>query len=108
MGTARLTGEGVQKDFEDALDWYTKAAEQEMPSALFGLGVCNYLIERKRSYQEDQTEAIKLIQCAIEHGCDVADYALKKSMKRGKIVSAVYLEAGLRLEASDICQRKRD
>lgn len=106
IGTARLTGEGAQKGFEDALDWYTKAAEQELPVGLFGLGVCCYLAERKRSYQEDQTEAIQLIQSAIELGCNTADYALKKSMRRGKIVSAAYLEAGLKFEASEICQRK--
>lgn len=108
MGTARLTGAGAQKDFEDAIDWYTKAAEQELPAGSFGLGVCCYLAERKRSYQEDQTEAIQLIQLAIEQGCDAADYALKKSIKRGKIVSDVYLEAGLKLIATDICQRKED
>jgi len=42
LGNAYLNGEGVEQDYEEAVKWFRKAAEQGYPIAQFNLGMRYY------------------------------------------------------------------
>jgi TPR repeat protein len=39
IGVAYMTGEGVEKDINQAIEWFEKAAEFGLPGAMYALGM---------------------------------------------------------------------
>ncbi|MHA4810017.1 tetratricopeptide repeat protein [Flavitalea flava] len=40
LGVSCFYGQGVQKDYQQAVAWYRKAARKNDPKALYNLGLC--------------------------------------------------------------------
>ena len=56
LGVRHYSGQGVKKNFNEALQWFTKAAAQEHPKAQYNLGVhC----EKGEGVFENDKEAVK-------------------------------------------------
>ena len=66
---------GIEKDFEEAVKWYRKAAEQGLCTAQDSLGDCYYY---GRGVDEDDAEAVKWYRKAAEQGLDTAQHSLGK------------------------------
>ena len=70
-----ITGEfGVEKDEEEAVKWYRKAAKQDDPESLYRLGLC---YEKGIGVKADRAEAIKWYRKAAS-GYEEAEDALKR------------------------------
>eukprot|EP00808_Paulinella_micropora_P009559 g76512.t1 len=58
-------GQGMQKDFKKAVEWYTKAAEAGNAPAQRYLGVC---YENGQGVQKDRNKAVEWYKKAAENG----------------------------------------
>ena len=76
LGFRYATGEGVARDWTEAVKWYRKAAEQGHTGAQLLLGVC-YV--NGSGVAEDMTEGIKWIRKAARQGNDKAQVFLKQA-----------------------------
>ena len=56
MGWLQHSGLGRPRDFKQAMEWYQKAASQNMPNAINSIG---YMYEYGQGVAEDKNEAIK-------------------------------------------------
>jgi TPR repeat protein len=74
LGTAYLFGRGVPKDYEEAVKWYRKAAEQEFVIAQFHLGLMYSNGNGVPEGYEDYEEAAKWYRKAAEQGLVHAQY----------------------------------
>ena len=63
------------QDYEEAVKWYRKAAEQGYASAQYNLGVCYY---NGKGVEQDYEEVVKWYRKAAEQGHPRAQYHLKK------------------------------
>lgn len=39
LGLAYYNGDGIEESYEKAFEWWTKAAEEEVPGAMYNLGI---------------------------------------------------------------------
>lgn len=58
-------GRSVDKDYQKAIDWYTKAADQQFADAQFLLG---YMNEKGLGTQQSDQNAVALYQKAAANG----------------------------------------
>ena len=65
LGLRYQMGDGVAKNFPEAIKWYRKAAERNLPDAQAKLGYC-YL--NGLGVAKDETEAVKWYRKAAEQG----------------------------------------
>ena len=73
LGLNYYSGNGYAKDFEEAFDWFRKAAEQGHIEAQFALGFC-YI--KGEGVLQDNAEGVKWYQKAAEQGNVYAQYNL--------------------------------
>ena len=90
LGFHYAKGEGVEKDYNEAVNWFRKAAAQENAEAQFGLGIC---YNEGKGVKEDKTEAVRWYYKAAEHGLDAAQYNLGLCYGNGEGVEQDYTEA---------------
>ena len=75
--------QGVPQDFEEAAEWYRKAAEQGDAQAQFNLGHC---YERGQGVPQDFSEAVKWYRKAAEQGHTSAQENLGACYANGRAV----------------------
>ena len=65
LGNGYANGDGVAKDYTEAVKWYRKSAEQGLADAQNNLGLCYH---KGEGVPEDYTEAVKWFRKAAEQG----------------------------------------
>ena len=73
LGAAYLNGNGVEKDYAEAVKWYRKAAKQNYAQAQYSLGVCYYDGE---GGEKDYSEAVKWVRKAADQNFANAQFGL--------------------------------
>ena len=73
LGLCTIEGDGVLKDFSEALKWYRLSAEQGDAIAQYNLGV---MYERGDGVLKDFSEALKWYRLSAEQGYASAQYNL--------------------------------
>ena len=87
LGLMYYNGQGVPKDYKEAVKWYTKAAEQGDDSARTTLGLCTTMEKVFRG----RKEAVKWYRKAAEQENAIAQYNL--GVRDGEGVPQDYKEA---------------
>ena len=90
LGKCYFTGQGVERDYAEAIIWYRKAAEQGDADSQLDLGSLYYYGE---GVAQDYTEAVKWYRMAAEQGDDNAQTGLGACYFNGYGVSQDYAEA---------------
>ena len=95
LGDCYYRGEGVEKDFAEAVKWYRKAAEQGNANAHSNLaqlmlGVC---YKNGIGVAKDYAEAVKWYRKAAEQGDADAQYMLGGCYRDGEGVEKDFVEA---------------
>jgi uncharacterized protein len=94
LGRRYNKGEGVAKDQVEAVKWYRKAAEQNLPIAQYNLAVCyNRGAGCRDGVAEDDVEAAKWYRKAAEQNFAAAQYNLGICYERGDGVAEDHAEA---------------
>ena len=75
LGYMYDAGEGVEKNYINALKWYTKAADQGEVTAQFNLG---FMYEAAKGIQKDINEAVRLYRLSAAQGLEYAKDSLKR------------------------------
>jgi TPR repeat protein len=65
LGAMYYDGEGVARDYRQALNWYRKAAEQGFAEAQYNLGFMYYM---GKGVERDRVEARRWFHSAAEQG----------------------------------------
>jgi TPR repeat protein len=73
LGVCYAQGEGVPKDYAEAVKWFRKAAEQNLAEAQFNLGVCYH---KGEGVPKDAAEAVKWYRKAAEQNLAEAQFLL--------------------------------
>ena len=73
VGQSYSIGDGVEKDDEEAVDWYRKAAQNGHAEAMYELAECYYL---GMGVEEDEEEAVKWYRKAARKGHVEAMYKM--------------------------------
>jgi TPR repeat protein len=81
---------GVAKDYEEAVKWYRKAAEQNFALAQFDLGTC---YSNGQGVMKDNVEAVKWYRKAADQNLAKAQYNLAVCYSNGQGVTKDYMEA---------------
>ena len=90
LGVRHYSGQGVKKNFNEALKWFTKAAAQEHPKAQYNLGV---LCEKGEGVIENDKEAVKWFTKAAAQGFAKAQadlgamYAIGKGVQQNNSIA---------------------
>jgi hypothetical protein len=66
-------GQGVPQDYSQALQWYSKAADQGNPQAQYGVG---YIYDTGKGVQQDFAEASRRYGQAVDKGDRQAECGL--------------------------------
>ncbi len=90
LGAFYFVGQGVERDYAEAVKWYRRAADQNLVSAQISLGYC---YEHGQGVDQDVTEAVKWFRKAAEQNSAGAQYALGKHYAEGTGVEKDYVEA---------------
>ena len=90
LGDCYYRGDGVAKDFVEAVKWYRKAAAQGDASAQSNLGVCYGSGE---GVEKDSVEAVKWLRKAVAQGDAHAQYNLGVCYENGDGVAKDSVEA---------------
>lgn len=90
LGALYATGQGVEKDFAEAVKWYPKAAEQDNPQGLANLAS---MYGEGRGVPEDAKAAFVLCAKAAKLGFAVAQNNLGLMFANGEGVPTDYVEA---------------
>jgi TPR repeat protein len=77
-------GQGVAKDYVEAVKWWRKAAEQNYALAQYNLGLC---YENGQGVAKDEVEAVKWFRKAAEQGDAKAQYNLGVCYRTGEGVA---------------------
>ncbi len=91
LGSMYDLGEGVPRDYSEAMRWYRKAADQGDAHAQHDIG---YLYERGRGVPQDYTEALRWYHKAADQGeawaqCAIgAMYYDGRGMRQDRVVAA--------------------
>src|SRR5206468_794252 len=83
-------GEGVEKNYAEAVKWYRKAAEQNNAEAQFKLGVC---YANGQGMEKDNAEAVKWWRKSAEQDYADAQSNLGVGYANGQGVEQDYAEA---------------
>jgi TPR repeat protein len=83
-------GQGVARDYIEAVKWFRKAAEQEYAEAQWNLGVCYYV---GRGIAMDEAEAAKWFRKAADQNFALAQLYLGNCTCFGQGVAKDYAEA---------------
>ncbi|MFY9398624.1 MAG: tetratricopeptide repeat protein [Desulfomonilia bacterium] len=79
LGVIYYHGEGVTRDFEEALSWFQKAAEQDDADAQYNLG---FMYGRGEGVKKDQTLSMQWFKRAADQGHQGAREILEKMAER--------------------------
>ena len=90
IGLCYEYGRGVTQNYNEAVKWYRKAAEQGNASAQNNLGGCYY---NGRGVTQDYYEAVKWYRKAAEQGYAFAQYNIGLCYEYGRGVTQNYNEA---------------
>jgi TPR repeat protein len=90
LGLFYYNGEGVAKDFSEAVKWYRKAAEKNLADAQDGLGFC---YANGQGVAKDEVEAVKWYRKAAEQNYAPARNNLANSYANGQGVTKDQVEA---------------
>ena len=90
LGSHYERGDGVEKDYVQAVKWFRKAAEQGDPTAQRCLGDCYH---EGKGVKEDHAEAVKWFLKAAKQGEFYAQKGLVVSYDLGQGVTKDYAEA---------------
>ena len=90
IGQRYYTGDGVEQDYDEAVKWFRKAAEQGYAEAQHSLGFCYEIGE---GVKKDDTEAVKWYRKAAEQGYAASQYNLGLCYDFGRGVEQNCVEA---------------
>ena len=90
MGVCYERGQGVEKNYTEAVKWYRKAAEQGHAEAQYKLGFC---YKYGDGVEENLTEAAKWYTKAAEQGKATAQFYLAEMYEKGEGVDKDIAEA---------------
>jgi uncharacterized protein len=90
LGLMYEYGQGVPQDYEEAVKWYKKAAEQNFAGAQYNLGL---LCEDGKGLPQDYKESVKWYTKAAEHDFVIAQHNLALLYANGQGVPQDYKEA---------------
>ena len=90
VGLIYYGGQGVPRDYKEALAWFKKAALQGHPLAQYN---CGYMYEQGEGTPQDYVEAAKYFRQAAERGNQLAQYTLGSMYERGQGVAADEVQA---------------
>ncbi len=90
LGCAYSSGQGVEQDFAEAIKWWRKAADCDLPGAALNLGIA-YL--SGQGVPQDYTEAARWNRKAAEQGLAGAEHNLGNAYFKGQGVPQNYTEA---------------
>ena len=90
LGCAYSKGQGVEQDFAEAIKWWRKAADLDLPGAALNLGLA-YL--SGQGVPQDYTEAARWNRKAAEQGLAGAEHNLGNAYFKGQGVPQNYTEA---------------
>ena len=90
LGAFYYFGQGVSKDYKEAVKWLRKSADQGNAAAQRLLGCCYDL---GQGVPKDYKEAVKWFRKSAEQGDEFAQYGLGFCYKEGKGVSKDYVQA---------------
>ncbi len=90
LGVKYDNGDGVPKDYAEAMKWYRKAAEQGKPIAEFALGV---MYANGKGVPQNETEAVQWYRKAAERRLSLAQMELGDVYVAGKGVAPDFIEA---------------
>lgn len=90
LGNVYYRGDGVAKDYAEAVKWYRKAAEQGLPESQNMMGV---IYERGDGVPQNAVEAVAWYRKAAEQGYVPAQFELGNKYARGEGVPQNYAEA---------------
>jgi hypothetical protein len=84
------SGQGVPRDYQAALTWFKKAAEQGHPLAQYN---CGYMLEQGQGTPQDYRDAVKYYRRAAERGNQLAQYTLGSMYEKGQGVDPDEVQA---------------
>ncbi|MDR0537274.1 MAG: sel1 repeat family protein [Tannerellaceae bacterium] len=84
LGVCYYNGEGVTKDFGQAVHWFEKAEKQGYAYAQYNLGICYY---NGNGVTKDYIQAVSWFRKAAEKGDDIAQYELGLCYENGEGVT---------------------
>ena len=87
LGGMYYNGQGVRKDYAQAVQWYRKAAEQGYAVAQYNLG---QMYREGQGVRKDYVEAVKWYRKAAEQGFAKAQYNLGLMYAKGEGVRQNY------------------
>ena len=87
LGGMYYNGQGVRKDYAQAVQWYRKAAEQGYAVAQYNLG---QMYREGQGVRKDYVEAVKWYRKAAEQGFAKAQYNLSLMYAKGEGVRQNY------------------
>ncbi len=90
LGVSYRFGQGVPKNYAEAVKWYRKAAEQGYDKAQYNLGVC---YDFGKGVPQDHAKAVSWYRKAAEQGHAKAQFNLGVSYKYGQGVTRNIVEA---------------
>ena len=90
LGCAYSSGLGVEQNFAEAIKWWRKAADLDLPGAALNLGIA-YL--SGQGVPQDYTEAARWNRKAAEQGLAGAEHNLGNAYFKGQGVPQNYVEA---------------
>lgn len=90
LGNVYFRGEGVPKDYAQAVKWYRMAADQGMPASQYMMGV---IYDRGEGLPQDFAEAVAWYRKAGEQGYVAAQFELGNKYASGEGVPQNYAEA---------------
>ncbi len=90
LGNCYYYGDGVKKDYAEAVKWYRKAADQGDADAQYNLGDCYC---SGKGIEQDYAEAVKWYRKAADQGDADAQYNLGICYDTGRGVEQDYAEA---------------
>ena len=90
LGLMYNNGQGVPKDYAEAVKWFRLAADQGFAKGQNGLGL---MYNIGQGVPKDYAEAVKWYRLAAEQGNDFAQYALGNAYRYGDGVEQDFAEA---------------
>ena len=80
LGRCYEDGDGVSRDYEEAVKWYRKAAEQGDSDSQLSMGIC---YANGKGVTKDEAEAVKWYKKSAEQGNKAGQYFLGMSYAFG-------------------------
>jgi len=90
LGNVYYQGDGVQKDYMQALKWYRMAADQDLPESQYMMGV---MYDHGEGVPQDFLAAVDWYRKAAEQGNVAAQFALGSKYAEGEGVPQNFAEA---------------